>query len=212
MKKTLLIIALSASSYFSMFADVTVSDILGSYKGKLEVFVQDNETNDIDKMSEKEDVEVFTVDPNQNSFTFLLEDFSLLVGGVEMTVGDIRVPEVEIGTNGEITKGFVNLDKTAVGLGYLPTTITGTMLKESTALNIQVLWDVLGGTTAVGSPTTMNIAVTFNGNKVVNNPNSLTQIESDVIIANYGNSIEVVGANLLNYSIYNIQGKLLNAA
>ena len=208
MKKTLLLISLVAGSFFSATADVIISDILGSYKGNLEVFMK-APGEDYESISKKDEVEVFTIAENDNSFTFLLNDFELMVAGEPMNVGDIKVPEVEIDNAGTITKGHVDLDKTEYGLGILPTTINGLLQKNSADLDIMVLWDFMNNYPQDGSPSTMNINVKFIGERAI--ISSLeTKAKEDILISNVGNSIEFIGANLQSYSLYNIQGKLIS--
>ena len=207
MKKQLLFIPLLAGFFMSAKADITVHDVAGTYVGKLDVYFENTYDGPLvlELVSSKENVEVVT-EVVENKLLFKLTDFDIM----GIPVGDIEVENVEVDNLGNIIPTTSIVDKSTIGLGKLPTTLTGTLLRTDANLNIRVLWDALGGMPEEGSETTQPIQVLYAGEKAV--PASLENTVKDFYISNAGNSITVVGAALNKFSVFNVQGKLVSAS
>ncbi|MEG1586857.1 MAG: calycin-like domain-containing protein [Bacteroidales bacterium] len=172
-----------------------LDQLTGSYTGNLDVSMLAPGTEET-ILPQVQNVKVYTEKKaGENTLTLFLKDFFI----IGIPVGDIEVPNVTVDENGIISAPEVILDKNAEGLGMLPTTLNGTLTPESADLDIRVIWNE-----------DVNIKVKYVGTKDI--ADSIDKINtgslSTVII---NNTLSVPNAQILSYSIYNMNGTLIDS-
>lgn len=170
-----------------------LDELTGSYTGTLNVVLGDGEEGM--PMPPTSGVKVFTQkEEGKNTLKLVLKDFSFMNGAI--IVGDIEVPDVTVDENGIITAPDIVLDKTQEGLGQLPTSLKGSLTKDKANFVIRVLWN--------DSP----VNVTFDGDKDIE-AGINSALEQSVKLIQEGNKITLTGADIKEYSIYNMNGSLV---
>lgn len=168
-----------------------LDELTGSYTGTLSVVLGDGE--DAMPMPPTSDVKVFTQkEEGKNTLILILKNFNF----AGILVGDIEVPDVTVDENGVITAPDLVIDKTEQNLGKLPTSLKGSLTKDKANFVIRVLWN--------DSP----VNVTFDGDKDIE-AGINSALEQSVKLIQEGNKITLTGAEIKEYSIYNMNGSLV---
>lgn len=204
MKKRLLSFILSFTCIASAsFAQVSVNDVTGSYTGKLEVFFDMSPVPGLVPVGNKENVKVYSTLQDNQKIALTLKDFSLMVGGNEVKVGDIEMKDVTIDNEGNVSAPENTM--THPELGTLPINLTGGKMTATNAdLNISVIW-VDGGNT----PIVVNY---IGGTKDINDGTGISSINNTKIKTIItGNTVLLSGAELYNASIYALTGSLVTS-
>ncbi|MEG1904982.1 MAG: calycin-like domain-containing protein [Bacteroidales bacterium] len=197
-----------------------LEELTGSYTGTLSVKLNSDDDNGVSLDPEDGKLPVIPIyieeEVDKNTMKFSLNNFSFM----GIPVGDIIVSDVTIDETGTIHAPQVILDKRGddiMSLGYLPTTLTGSIVNGKALFKIKVEWNQ-NGKDKDGNwlePSQWNpesvipVFVTFNGVKdVTDNINKYYENTIKTIYSN--NKLSLTGAEITGFSIYNINGALVD--
>ncbi|MGL4293095.1 MAG: calycin-like domain-containing protein [Bacteroidales bacterium] len=181
-------------------AQVTSTDIIGSYTGNLDVFF---DFGTLIPVGSKENVKVYTSLQENNKIKLTLKDFSIEVGGQEILVGDIEMTDVTVDAAGNVSAP--ENEMTHPELGYLPIKLTGGKMNSTNAnLDIRVIW--------TNSESGMETPIVVNYKNGVKDPTTGISSANDATVEAIvmGDELIVSGANLSKCSVYALTGTLIS--
>lgn len=156
---SLLFVALF-SSLNAIAQTVSINDLRGIYTGSVDVAMDFGVGVNIPVGTEAAEV-ISTV--NEGTLTLNLKNFTIAIGDAPIEVGDIEIHNIQVDSEGNVIAEMVVLDKTAEGLGMLPTTIEGKMNTTDAKLLILVKWDSHYDNEGMEGENWIDIIVDFEG-------------------------------------------------
>lgn len=156
---SLLFVALF-SSLNAIAQTVSINDLRGIYTGSVDVAMDFGVGVNIPVGTEAAEV-ISTV--NEGTLTLNLKNFTIAIGDAPIEVGDIEINNIQVDSEGNVIAEMVVLDKTAEGLGMLPTTIEGKMNTTDAKLLILVKWDSHYDNEGMEGENWIDIIVDFEG-------------------------------------------------
>lgn len=198
-----------------------LDELTGSYTGTLSVKLNSDDDAGLSLDPEDGKLPIIPIyieeEIGKNTMKFSLNDFSFM----GIPVGDIIVSGVTVDETGTIHAPQVILDKRGDGpmaLGYLPTTLTGSIVNGKALFKIKVEWNQNGKDEhgnwlepSQWDPTSViPVFVTFDGAKdIADNINKHYENTIKTIYSN--NKLSLTGAEITGFSIYNINGVLVDS-
>lgn len=196
-----------------------LDELTGSYTGTLSVKLNSDDDAGLSLDPEDGKLPIIPIyieeEIGKNTMKFSLNDFSFM----GIPVGDIIVSGVTVDETGTIHAPQVILDKRGDGpmaLGYLPTTLTGSIVNGKALFKIKVEWNQNGkdegGNWLEPSQwdpsSVIPVFVTFDGIKT--SETGLNGYWENSVKINLSNNIlSLTGAEITYFNIYNINGKII---